>query len=1326
MPRVSAYGIIRSHRRLLPLLAAALLLAIPARVHAQCRILENGGEWCDDGSGPGGDNVPYVQVKPGSLRTGQPVVPVTIEFRDDNGLVDSTFQVRVNGTSQAVSFNLVQTASGTGPARIKATATGLVRLSETGPTTVEARICDNAPERQCVTSYDPVTFLLTLPGVAVTPDGDSTVVAKGARTRTFVVRNTGTDTATFYFTSDCRNALTGLAAGGCGTPAPVTLAAGASQNVQVAFTAVAGEPLSIGVTARQAGAPGVHDAGWMNATVYGAGGAAQAAPLIGEVDLNTGASAVLRGQCVTVSAGPGAAYECGDLRLAHALPAHRTFSRTWAPVLLYNSQHADPRPTVYYDVTLPEGAVVPADFLAVLYLDDTGQTVQVSFPGSQWQPGTTRRVAVQFDGASRPTGRYGYHFQVIARGPGWQVSSRVANSSIDIVNRLYSPFGSGWWLAGLESLLSLPGGASLLWTGGDGSTLRFDPGPAGSTWTARPPDGPPETLTLVPGSHYVRQVPGGGEIHFDLSGRHLRTVNRLGQTTRFNWQSGRLTRIEVPVPGGGTGPAYDFVYDAYGVLARVDATMPTAPTRSVHLPREPGGGSRVMSIQDPDGHTVSFGYDLPGRVFVATRRTDRRGTPVRFAFSPSGRLVSTHLPLAPGDTIVRRFEPVEDRGIGVSVAQSHAFTLLDGPRTDVIDRTWIWPAARGAPRRIRDAMGGETVITRGDPDFAALATEVVGPGGVRTTAVYDDRGRVSERVVHNPLGDGRSVRTRYTYDDRWDAPTEVRTEGVDGSGAATPLAGAGYATYDAMGNPLTRRQGLDDTHQVRFTYYPAGHPHAGLAASVTGAQDAAGRRGRDSLVYDAQGNLARTISPAGFLALIYRDGLGRDTLTITPIDSAKAVHVDSLRASGVRVRTEYDVMDRPTRTERIGPARAYVAVNAGFAPAPTPRERLEVVTAYDAEGAPGYVGRFSTPDYDGGGGFVTEYTYDPAGRVVRDSGQAGVQRFTRDHAGNVTTTRTAAGFDVLVRYDAIGRPLRRTVPERAYAGACRDLLLTVGCNPVPVFPSFGTGYKVPEEWHHYRYDAAGSQVYAENADARVQRTYYPNGAVQTDSSWIRAAEDVAYAAFGLRYTYDLAGRVTSLEHPRNLAGGSVRPDSFAYHPVTGALSRATSRLLHTFDFHHAPNGALTSLRQPGAIVDSLRYDVEGRLAWRTESGPAAGVLHEETMRYDARGKLLHASNPDSEFHNWYSSLGVLVGTDWYNLTQNVVRIAEELRTDPLGSTALRLTNLDAEPTGAFAWFENVYQAGTGRLLASRRLPPLNPSGGFVQDSTIPATTRAAT
>jgi len=72
-----------------------------------------------------------------------------------------------------------------------------------------------------------------------------------------------------------------------------------------------------------------------------------------------------RGLCLTIAAGPSAAYECGDLLVVHPLPAVRTLGQVRAPTLLYNSQHAHPFLSLNADLTLaaydrPDSIVVLA------------------------------------------------------------------------------------------------------------------------------------------------------------------------------------------------------------------------------------------------------------------------------------------------------------------------------------------------------------------------------------------------------------------------------------------------------------------------------------------------------------------------------------------------------------------------------------------------------------------------------------------------------------------------------------------------------------------------------------------------------------------------------------------------------------------------------------------------------------------------------------------------------------------------------------------------------------------------------------------------------
>ena len=382
-----------------------------------------------------------------------------------------------------------------------------------------------------------------VPGVAVTPDaGTATTPAGSTGTYTFGVRNTGTEAATFRLTAECRNADTGQRlTTGCGAPASVgPVSPGSTAAVPVSFPAAAGTPLTVSLSAAHGSVAGVQDAGWVDVAVTGGGGG-WSAPQVRVVDLNSGGQ-IDRAQCVTVSAGAGAAYECGDLRLAHALPGVTTMGRARAPVLLYNSQHAHPMPTVYADVTLPAGVSAPLEVRAVLTVTGGG-TYTRTWPGGDWAPGTTRRIAVQWDGLNTSTGVYAYTLQVTNVYGTAQHAASAISGEIAVVNRSGSSFGAGWWLAGLEQLQYRASDGSFLWIGGDGSTRRYlwaAPGVWRSSGVGRP-----ETLRASgssAGSYYYRELPGGAQVWFDPSLRHAWTVSALGRYTWFRYSHVGLRR----------------------------------------------------------------------------------------------------------------------------------------------------------------------------------------------------------------------------------------------------------------------------------------------------------------------------------------------------------------------------------------------------------------------------------------------------------------------------------------------------------------------------------------------------------------------------------------------------------------------------------------------------------------------------------------------------------------------------------------------------------------------------------------------------------------
>jgi RHS repeat-associated protein len=951
----------------------------------------------------------------------------------------------------------------------------------------------------------------------------------------------------------------------------------------------------------------------------------------------------------------------------------------------------------------------------VLYFPATGVVEQRFFTGSEWQPGTTRRIGVQM--AARATGWYPYYAQVLSTWEYGQPTSPVLSTALTVVNRAASPFGAGWWLAGVEQLTFVEG-SRLLWIGGDGSTRLYHPLPGGAAWVSQNPESAPDTVTRSAASIYTRKLPEGGRVEFDGDGQHVRTVNRLGQVTTFQWASGRLTRVLVPTASG-TQPAYDFGYDANGVLASVSATAPGAPTRTVTLGHELGGG-RVTWIQDPDGKRVllAYGGDRPNLV---TRRTDRRGTPVTFTWSDRGRLASTRLGLANGDSIINTFEAVEDKGFAQSVPLAQAYTALDGPRTDVEDRTLLWTDYRGAVRRVRDAMGGETLLTRGDPSFPALVTEVRTSNArgdslvLRTSAAYDARARVTSTTVHDPLGPGTSAVTTYGWHDSVDRPAWIKPPGAD-------TVRMGYSPVTR--NMLWQQQG-SSLRRVWFDYNGAGqvirirYPHP--------ATGAAGEGGRDSLAYDAAGNLKRTWSPLGFVTLMYRDALGRVTETISPVHAGSSSDSASVASTGLRQTVAYDIMDRDTLSRTIGRPMALGRRSGVARLHGTDAETVTVRTTYDPGGLPLTVERWSTPDTAHVDVLTTTYGYDRAGRRTSESDGMVAEQFAYDPAGNLVVHQTRRSHQITMRYDALGRMTRRVTPPVTYPAT------SVDCSDpydpehpdrprwypcVFSFPSFPNnasgGWTIPGDTAYFAFDAAGGMVRAQNGDAIVSRSYYRGGALRTDSLRIRAygSGNFSQHAYGLEYRYDAAGRMRALLHPLNLAGAAQR-DSFAYEPVTGALQTVVGRTGLQFGYGYDLLGRLTSeTMPPGTLGNTYAYDLDGRRTSR--SG-----IYGETFTYDARGKVLSATIAGrSTFYNYYSGLGHLVATEWDN-DNNAAEEVEEFRLDALGHQVWRRSasnnQLYRDPE-----YVTRYTAGTSRVdeVQFTFPPTFMDSAAFARDTTF--------
>jgi YD repeat-containing protein len=555
------------------------------------------------------------------------------------------------------------------------------------------------------------------------------------------------------------------------------------------------------------------------------------------------------------------------------------------------------------------------------------------------------------------------------------------------VNRTWSPFGVGWWLAGLEQLVTATNNR-WLWVGGDGSFRVYLPVAGDTTaWVADAYDRP-DTLRRT-GGVFVRRLPGRGEVRFDLTGRQVQTVSPVGHTTTFSWDLSRLTGITLPV----TGYAYTFTYGNNGGWRLSSVSAPGVGAARVTGVQTDASG-RLTRITEPDGRWV--GYDYAGASARVTGRTDRRGWRTRFEYGDGMRLAVSRMPAAVGDTIVRRFRPAETLGLLTATPPQDLYTLLTGPRAEIAipELTRIFLDRFGAPVKVVDAAGSATTLTRTDARFPGLVTAVEYSNGRKMTAVYDARGNLSASTDRTPGGDGIFPTSTYQWDAYWDAPTRV----------TLPEGEFTLTSYDAYGRPAWMQMGPDSARRTRFGYYANNHALApGLIQSVKSPLVNA-----ETYAYDARGNLDTLTAPTGLRTVTMSDVIGR---------------VDSVTSpGGAKRRLTYDAADQVIEEESFGPQR--VAHSSFTVDSLYAAEHLWVHTYRNASGQPDSVARWQSPDPAAIGHIVTHWRYDGAGRRIVEIAPDATPDSLTDHprdstvydpAGNPTKVFTRRGFTIALR-----------------------------------------------------------------------------------------------------------------------------------------------------------------------------------------------------------------------------------------------------------------------------------------------------------------------
>jgi YD repeat-containing protein len=815
------------------------------------------------------------------------------------------------------------------------------------------------------------------PVVMITPDALAVGTSPSSNSGYgFRVSNVGTASGTISFSASC----TGVVVTCSLVSSQVTLTVGQSALVGVKYTTAA------------SGSSG-------SLTLHGSAGSSTddgslSVSLATESDISPLQSTALigpgidRGACLTIAAGAEGAYECGDLRLAHPLPTITTKSKARTPTFVYNSQTAHPYPLVKSLVTV--AAPLPDAVQATLAVNGSTRAT-ASYVGTNWLAGSTRQIVLGFDALGDATGSYSYSLTIQKNVGGNLTTIQTDTGHVIIVNRSAAKLGSGWWLAGVDRLIN-QGDNTKLFIGGDGSTRIYYPVTGRSDmWSAPQIDHRDyiKQQTIGGASYLVLYLPHGARVLFDAAlGLHRKTVNRLGDTTFFAWNDSceQLTSITVPL---GHSPTYLFNYNA-GTCAPLATVTQYAgsSTRTVSFTWD-GGQSTLRSITDADGRSTQY-LDDPSFSRRLIKRINTLSDTVYYAYDGGSRLRQVTLSMRGEAPISTQYFAAETKGLSGSVAADTAlaYTLLDGPRTDVNDTTQFWLDRFGAPRRIRNALGNETTIVRGDVRWPGLATQVTDATGHVKQATYDAHGNLVTSIDVNPYGTGSNATTRYEWDQHWDLVAKI----------VAPMLDSTLLAYDPNnGNRLLQQAGADPTKQVSFDYTSLG--------LVRSTQTPGPPPARDSVDYDAAGNVRLLQSPMGKRSYVDRDEFGRDTLARTALNTSYT--------SFLRDRRRYNAIDRDTLNISTGDGAA---------------DSLIVRKRYDGEANLDTIQTKSLPDNNAIGWVTHVFTYDAAHRQRADSlgGTTEVTRTAYDLAGN---TLSGGRENASYVYDVLSRPITRSATD---------------------------------------------------------------------------------------------------------------------------------------------------------------------------------------------------------------------------------------------------------------------------------------------------------
>lgn len=913
----------------------------------------------------------------------------------------------------------------------------------------------------------------------------------------------------------------------------------------------------------------------------------------------------------------------GTAAAAFATPSYISGDEERSVVLAYSSGMASPTALVQVDATVGSWATalsIRVRTQAGAWMTFTNGTQELFYTASSSGP---NRLAAQLDVSSLASGAY--TFFVAVRGYDSNELFWEANSipiRVLVLNGRTSPYGAGWRVEGVQSLVPTTSGVFV--DEGDGSARWFAyPGTCVRGYNSNfcgytSPDGDFSQLSKNSQTGgYVRMYPSGLRVEYTANGR-MTSVADAWSITRYAYDTGgRVTTVTDP-----TGKVIQLGYDGSGKLAWIqDPSGRQVTTRVL--------ASGVLDqICDPAGCPFNAGFDALRRM---TWRSDRGGARWDYEYDAHGGVSRVLSPAVAVDGQGTVRPATSLRGLEAA--------MLPAPGTGNL----LSPAPRVVPGNITlSVTDPNSNVTRLRVDRFGAPVYVEEPLGRVSTVERDQHGRPTRVTAFN--GDV----TEMTY--LGSRPLTVRDVTNNRTTtftwqqylSASDVYPAGTRPYDY---PLQVNTPGEPT--VRYERY--------------GTQPFVTQKG-SSRFYNREWDLlnrpAESFGPGGHMLRFYSptqaantDSVmsisGTDTLTTRYERDGLGRVVRTVNSRGVETTVVYDAINRVQSTTGPTGTTSYGYSPAGWLQTLTDPKGQQTVYTRNALG-------WMTAEQDPRGGVFTS-TYDAAGQMVSATNRRGqTVRYEFDALGRMTQRTTAEGFVTSYASDPGGlwtmvkngesadtiRNLRGAAPSvnqvtvrgrlRYALNTARDTVLrqtrvttSWGYGVTHVLESLQSG-RVGE----VRDDRIGASTFI-TRDETLNRTIrrLPSG-----DSIIQGVLDTRYtdpSSGGLLdrgYQYDAQKWLAQRMIPGVQSESYVYDDAgqLAQEARLGSGAQPLSLLWYTYDAvgnpTHSGAGVTTGNRLESFDGYTLTYDADGNLVRKYK--PQAGI--DWTYTWNSLGQLTRA------------------------------------------------------------------------------------------------------